>query len=70
MILNEHYVSELADWQKYVIAFIVCFLTVILFIIIDNYLPLWFDTLSVVIQVILLLAVSGLIVYCFATFYI
>ena len=63
MILNEDYVDELADWQKYAIAFIICFLTVALFIIIDEYLPLWFDALSVLIQVILLLTVSGLIVF-------
>jgi CHASE2 domain-containing sensor protein len=68
MILNEDYVEELAEWQKYVVAFLVCFFTVALFIIIEKELPLWFDALSVLIQVILLLTVSGLIVYCFATF--
>lgn len=68
MILNEDYVDELADWQKYAIAFIICFLTVALFIIIDEYLPLWFDALSVLIQVILLLTVSGLIVFFFASY--
>lgn len=68
MILNEDYVNELAEWQKYAIAFIVCFLTVMLFIIIDYKLPLWFDALSVLIQVILLLTVSGLIVFCFASY--
>ncbi len=68
MILNEDYVDELAGWQKYAIAFIICFLTVALFIIIDEYLPLWFDALSVLIQVILLLTVSGLIVFFFASY--
>jgi CHASE2 domain-containing sensor protein len=68
MILNEDYVNELAEWQKYSIAFLVCFLTVMLFVIIDYRLPLWFDALSVLIQVVLLLAVSGLIVFCFARF--
>jgi CHASE2 domain-containing sensor protein len=68
MILNEDYVNELAEWQKYAIAFLVCFLTVLLFLIIDYRLPLWFDALSVLIQVVLLLAVSGLIVFCFARF--
>jgi len=68
MILNEDYIDQLAEWQKYLIAFTVCFLTVALFIIIEKELPLWFDALSVLIQVILLLTVSGLIVYCFATF--
>jgi CHASE2 domain-containing sensor protein len=68
MILNEDYVNELAEWQKYSIAFLVCFLTVMLFFIIDYRLPLWFDALSVLIQVVLLLTVSGLIVFCFASY--
>lgn len=68
MILNEDYVDELAEWMKYAIAFIVCFLTVVLFIEIDRYLPLWFDALSVLIQVVLLFAVSGLMVYGFVSF--
>lgn len=68
MILNEDYIGELAEWMKYAIAFIVCFLTVVLFIEIDRYLPLWFDALSVLIQVVLLFAVSGLMVYGFVSF--
>ncbi len=68
MILNEDYVSELSEWQKIAIAFIVCFFTVALFIIIDRNLPAWFDALSVTIQVIQILAISGLIVYFFAYF--
>lgn len=68
MILNEDYVDELAEWMKYAIAFIVCFLTVVLFIEIDRYLPLWFDALSVLIQIVLLFAVSGLMVYGFVSF--
>jgi len=68
MILNEAYVNALSNWQKGVIAFIICFFTVALFIIIDRNLPAWFDTLSVTIQVIQILAISGLIVYFFAYF--
>ncbi len=66
MILSEDYVNELTDWQKYAIAFIVCFFTVALFIIIDEHLPAWFDTLSVTIQVIQILLISVMIVYSFA----
>jgi CHASE2 domain-containing sensor protein len=68
MILKEDYVNALTDWQKYAIAFFVCFLTVALFIKIDRNLPAWFDTLSVTIQVVQILAISGLIVYFFASF--
>jgi hypothetical protein len=68
MILSEDYVNALTDWQKYTIAFIICFLTVALFIKIDRNLPAWFDTLSVTIQLLQILAISGLIVYFFAYF--
>jgi len=68
MILNEDYVNALYEWQKYAIAFIVCFLTVALFITIDKRLPAWFDTLSVTIQVLQILAISGIVVYFFAIF--
>jgi CHASE2 domain-containing sensor protein len=68
MILNEDYVNELADWQKYFIAFLVCFLTVALFIIIDRKLPAWFDGLSVLIQIFQILAFSFLMVEVFANF--
>jgi CHASE2 domain-containing sensor protein len=67
MILNEDYVNELADWVNILIAFLVCFFTIALFIVIEKRLPMWFDTLSVTIQVIQLLAISGLIVYAFAS---
>lgn len=68
MILNEDYIGELQDWHKFAIAIVVCFFTVILFILIDRYLPLWFDTLSVLIQVVLLLTVSGSVVYFFTNY--
>jgi len=68
MILNEDYVEALDEWQQYLIAIVICFFTVALFIIIDKHLPSWFDTLSVTIQVIQILAISGLIVYFFAYF--
>jgi CHASE2 domain-containing sensor protein len=67
MILNEDYVNELSDWQQLAIAIIVCFFTVSLFIVIDNKLPMWFDTISVIIQVFQILITSGLIVFAFAT---
>jgi len=68
MILNEDYVDELAQWQKYAIAFMVCLLTVALFIVIEEKLPIWFDAFSVLIQVAQLLLFSGLMVWAFAKF--
>jgi membrane protease YdiL (CAAX protease family) len=66
MILNEDYVSELAEWEKYVIGLLVCFFTVVLFIKIDLKLPAWFDALSVLIQLAQILLISGLVVYTYA----
>jgi CHASE2 domain-containing sensor protein len=68
MILNEDYVNQLEDWQLYAIAFIVCFLNVAVFSWIDKHLPVWFDGLSVIIQVFEIILVSGLIVFVFATY--
>jgi CHASE2 domain-containing sensor protein len=66
MILDENYVDELEPWEQYTIAFLVCLLTVALFMEIDQKLPTWFDAMSVLIQIIQILAFSGLTVYLFA----
>lgn len=66
MILNKDYVDELAEWQKYAIAFLVCFLTVALFILVDEKLPIWYDALSVVIQLVQLALLMLVVVYVFA----
>ncbi|HLZ17159.1 MAG TPA: CHASE2 domain-containing protein [Cyclobacteriaceae bacterium] len=68
MILNGDYVGQLSDWSKYAIAALICVLTVALFIVIDEKLPIWYDALSVIIQVLQILLISGLVVYGFATF--
>jgi CHASE2 domain-containing sensor protein len=68
MILNEDYVGELSEWQQIAIAILLGILTVALFIIVDEKLPTWFDGMSVIIQVIQILLISGLVVFCFAKF--
>lgn len=67
MILNEDYIDEIPEWLKYVIAFVVCLLTVALFIWIDSKRPEWFDALSVIIQLIELLIISAFIIYAFTS---
>ena len=67
MILNEDYVDELSIWSKYAVAFLVCLFTVALFIFIDRKLPIWFDALSVIIQLIELLIIISFIIFAFAT---
>ncbi len=65
MILNEDYVDEISDGAKYTVAFIVCLLTVALFIWIDANLPMWFDAFSVLIQLAEILAISLFVIYAF-----
>lgn len=66
MILNEDYIDEIPDWLKYTLAFVVCLLTVALFIWIDQNLPSWFDALSVIIQLVEVLLISSFVIYAFA----
>jgi CHASE2 domain-containing sensor protein len=68
MILNEDYVNEIPEWATYVIAFLVCLLTIALFILIDRKLPTWFDAMSFLIQVVLLLVISSIVIFSFAAF--
>jgi CHASE2 domain-containing sensor protein len=67
MILEEDYINTIDEWTKYLIAFIVCLLTVALFIWIDHNLPAWFDALSVTIQLVELLLISSFIIFAFAS---
>jgi CHASE2 domain-containing sensor protein len=68
MILNGDFIDELTQWQKYLIAFFVCFTTVALFMYIDKKIPIWFDALSVLIQISQILALSFLMVEVFEYF--
>jgi CHASE2 domain-containing sensor protein len=66
MILNQDFINELSDLQKFIIAILVCLSTVILFILIDEKLPIWYDALSVIIQIIQLATLMAIVVYVFA----
>jgi CHASE2 domain-containing sensor protein len=67
MILNEDYINQLEEWQKYAIASILCILTVALFKVIDDRLPIWYDALSVIVQIVEILIISGVVVWMFRT---
>ncbi len=70
MILNEDYVTETADWIEYAIAFIVCMLNVALFFYITQKIPLWFDGISIVMQLFQIIILLLLMVYFFHWFHI
>ncbi|RAV99795.1 CHASE2 domain-containing protein [Pseudochryseolinea flava] len=63
MILGEDYINELSPWQEYVIAFLVCLLNVALFIMITRKIPLWFDGLSIILQLVQILICTVLMLY-------
>lgn len=66
MILDEDYVNQIPSWLQYLIAFLVCFLNVLLFTWIDHRYPVWFDGLSAVLQLVQILLVSMIIVFVFS----
>lgn len=66
MILNQDYVDELKEWQTYAIAFILCFLNIALFTYINKKMPIWFDSLSLLIQIIQIFLLMGLTIWIFA----
>lgn len=66
MILNQDYVNELTDWQKYLIAVIFCFLNIMVFIWINERFPLWFDSVSLVLQVLQIVMLMGFTIWFFA----
>jgi CHASE2 domain-containing sensor protein len=65
MILNGDFIDELAGWQKYLIAFVFCFFNIALFFYINARYPVWFDSLSLIIQVVQILLLMGFTVWIF-----
>jgi CHASE2 domain-containing sensor protein len=66
MILNEEYVDEMAQWQEWAMAFLVCLLNVALFSLINSNLPLWYDGITKLLQLIQLILYSFIMVMVFA----
>ncbi len=63
MILTEDYIDTLKMWHRYAIAIILCFLNIALFAYIFQKLPLWFDTMTIVLQLIELILFALLMPY-------
>ena len=68
MILNGDYINELLEWQKYALAFAFCFLNIALFFYINQKIPVWFDSVSLLIQVIQILVLMGASVVIFGDY--
>ncbi len=65
MILNEDFVNQMPDWQQIAMAILICLLNVALFSIINTYLPLYYDGITKLLQLIQLLAYSLIMVVIF-----
>lgn len=66
MILNGDFIDQLEEWQKYVIAFIFCYFNMALFYYINQKSPVWFDSLSLIIQVIQIVLLMGFTIWIFS----
>lgn len=66
MIIKEDYVDEMALWQQVVLAIFILLLTSALFFKIEEKLPIWYDILSLVIQVALFGMFSVIMVLAFS----
>ncbi len=65
MILNEDFVNQMAEWQEIMLAIIICLLNVALFSLINTNLPLWYDGITKLLQLIQLLLYTVLMVLIF-----
>jgi CHASE2 domain-containing sensor protein len=68
MILNEDYVDKMANWQEAIMAIILCLLNVALFSLINANMPLWYDGITKLLQLIQLVLYSSLMVLIFDWF--
>ena len=66
MILNEDYIDQLQEWQEYAIAILVCFLNVALFSLIHHRIPKWFDTLTIILQLLQIVLFTFTMMYVFS----
>ena len=68
MILNGDFINELQEWQKYLIAFVFCYFNIAFFFYINEKIPVWFDSVSLLIQVLQILVFIFAIVIIFAQY--
>lgn len=66
MILNGDFIDELDEWHKYLIAFIFCFFNIALFFRINARLPVWFDSVSLIIQITEIVLLMGFTIWIFS----
>jgi CHASE2 domain-containing sensor protein len=65
MILHEDYVEQMKNWQQILMAIIICLLNVALFSIINTHLPLYYDGITKLLQLIQLVLYTVMMVLVF-----
>ncbi|MEY3421068.1 MAG: hypothetical protein RIR48_1357 [Bacteroidota bacterium] len=68
MILNEDYIDIMPLWQSILLAIIVTFLTTALFFKIEDNVPIWYDLLSLVVQITIFTIFSVVMLLAFSYF--
>ncbi|NJM24163.1 MAG: CHASE2 domain-containing protein [Bacteroidia bacterium] len=68
MILGDDYIDELAKWQEYAIAILICYFNIILFYYINQKIPIWFDGLSVLLQLVQIVVFTFIMIYALKWF--
>jgi hypothetical protein len=68
MILDEDYVYTLSDLEQYIIAIILCYFNVVLFMWVYYHLPNWYDGITKLTQLFELLLIVGIIIYTYHWF--
>lgn len=63
MILSGNFIDQLAEYQKILIAFVLCFFNMALFWFIQRRFPIWFDTITLGLQIFQLLVFAILVPY-------
>lgn len=66
MVLNGDVINELEAWHKYAIAFILCFFNIALFFYINEKFPVWFDSVSLTLQVLQIVLLMGFTIWIFS----
>lgn len=65
MILNRDYINKMAEWQEYLMAFLICFLNIALFSLVYKRLADWYDGITKLLQIVELLLFTVLMVFIF-----
>lgn len=68
MILSEDYIEDLSFWEQILIAFIICYLNVALFTVINKKFGHWFDGMALLLQLAQIIACTIVMMFAFKWF--